>query len=181
MVHQYARAASHHRGAGLLSSLASAAGTVLNKTIDLLPTELHLPGYQFCGPATNLKKRLARGDRGINPLDSYCKEHDIAYSRNSDNKSRSVADRILADKAWQRVKAADASIGEKAAAWAVTNIMKAKSKLGGGGRVSKKKTRKSTIKKRRKRQSKKGKGLYLRPYKQGSGYKKKKKRSTRHQ
>ncbi|KAG8250358.1 hypothetical protein J6590_103442, partial [Homalodisca vitripennis] len=41
--------------------------------------------------------------------------------------------------AWERVKASDSSLGEKAAAWAVTNIMKAKTKLGGGGRGGKKK------------------------------------------
>ena len=88
---------------------------------------------RFCGPGTKLKKRLARGDTGINPLDYACKEHDIAYSENqSDIKARNIADQVLADKAWQRVKSSDASFGERAAALAVTNIMKAKSKMGMG-------------------------------------------------
>ena len=46
--------------------------------------------------------------------------------------ARHAADRILAQRAWERVIAKDASLGEKAAAWAVTNAMKAKTKLGMG-------------------------------------------------
>ena len=53
---------------------------LLNRAINALPIELHIPGYQFCGPGTHLEKRLVRGDRGINPLDAACREHDIAYS-----------------------------------------------------------------------------------------------------
>jgi len=40
----------------------------LNLAINAFPVELYIPGYQFCGPSTHLEKRLARGDRGINPL-----------------------------------------------------------------------------------------------------------------
>lgn len=106
---------------------------LVNKLINKLPIELHIPGYQYCGPGTKLKKRLARGDLGINPLDSFCKDHDIVYSKNRENiEARHAADKVLADKAWQRVFDKDASIGEKAAAYTVTNIMKAKSKLGMG-------------------------------------------------
>jgi len=66
-------------------------------------------------------------------LDEACKQHDMRYSQNRDNlNARHVADRILAQKAWERVIAKDASLGEKAAAWAVTNAMKAKTKLGMG-------------------------------------------------
>lgn len=56
---------------------------LLNKIINKLPVELHIPGYQFCGPGTKLAKRIARGDHGINPLDTACKEHDIAYEKKS--------------------------------------------------------------------------------------------------
>lgn len=125
-------------------------GTVLNKAIDALPVELHLPGgYRYCGPGTRLKERLARGDPGINGLDEACKEHDIAYSLYKDNFKRKLADQRLAESAWKRVKSSDASLGERAAAWSVTTAMKAKSKL--GGRLKKK------------RGSKKGAGPYLRP------------------
>jgi len=106
---------------------------LVNTVINKLPFELHLPGYQYCGPGTKLAKRLARGDPGINPLDQACKEHDIAYSRNRESvEARNTADRVLADKAWKRVFAKDASLGEKAAAYSVTNAMKLKSKFGMG-------------------------------------------------
>lgn len=143
------------RGGGIISS-------TLNKAIDLLPIELHIPGYNYCGPGTKLKKRLARGDKGINGLDEACKIHDIAYSRYKDSENRRRADEVLAERAWQRFKASDASVGEKAAAWAVTTGMKVKTKLGGGRKKKKNQRVKRKI-------STKGKGLYLRPYKVGSG------------
>lgn len=106
---------------------------VLNKLINRLPIELHIPGYQYCGPGTKLAERVARGDPGVNPLDAACKEHDIAYSQNRENvAARNSADRVLADRAWQRVFARDAAIDEKLAAYVVANTMKAKSKLGMG-------------------------------------------------
>lgn len=164
------RSLSVKSGRGLVSSIVNlpkktinaagnVAGSVLNKAIDILPIELHIPGYQYCGPGTNLEKRLKRGDPGINPLDKACKKHDIAYHTYSDTQHRAQADKELAESAWNRVRSSDASVAEKAAAWAVTNIMKAKSKFGG-------KLKKST----RKRQSKrKGRGLYLEPYRPKSG------------
>lgn len=119
---------------------------LLNGAINKMPIELHLPGYQYCGPGTKLQKRLARGDPGINPLDVACKEHDISYQANSDVTARNGADRVLADKAWSRVFARDASLGERAAAWGVTNAMNAKVKLGMGlGKPAKKKREKRKI------------------------------------
>lgn len=107
-----------------------------------MPFEAHLPGYSYCGPGTKLKKRLARGDPGKNGLDKACKEHDIAYSENSNLSDRHKADLRLANQAWGRVKSKDSSIGEKIAAWGVTNAMKAKVKLGLGLKSSKKKRKK---------------------------------------
>lgn len=175
------------RGGGIVSTAVSAltkpVDAIVNKAIDLIPVELHLPGgYQYCGPGTKLQKRLSRGDPGINILDKACKQHDIAYSRYSDNLNRSIADRALAEKAWQRVKSSDASIGERAAALAVTAAMKAKTTFGGGKRKRrggrktakkhggniKRKTRSSKNKRKNKptiwSMIKKGGGLYLRPY-----------------
>lgn len=112
----------HSRGRGLINSL-----------INKLPVELHIPGgYQWCGPGTKIDKRLRRGDPGINKLDASCKEHDLAYANHSDLESRHKADAVLQEKAWQRVKSKDASFGEKAAALLVTNVMKAKRKMGMG-------------------------------------------------
>lgn len=147
-------------GGGFFSS-------VLNRAIDLLPIEIHFPSYNYCGPGTKLSKRLARGDKGINPLDEACKLHDIEYSKYSDSENRRRADKELAERAWQRVKSPDASLGEKAAAWTVTTAMKAKTVLGGG------KKRKRTTQSRK---TKGGKGLFLKPYKGSGGVKKPKKK-----
>ena len=105
---------------------------LLNRAINALPIELHIPGYQFCGPGTHLEKRLARGDQGINPLDAACREHDIAYSHSNDLADRHVADNILAAKARERITAINSTLGEKAAATAVWAAMKAKTKFGMG-------------------------------------------------
>jgi hypothetical protein len=154
------------RGGGIVSTLTKPIGTVVNRAIDLLPTELHLPNYSFCGPGTKLKERLARGDKGINPLDEACKIHDIAYAQYKDTARRRAADLALAERAWDRFRSSDASLGEKAAAWAVTNAMKLKAKFGGGRR------------KKNKRSKKRGRGLYLRPYpKNGRGVKKTKRKT----
>ena len=127
---------------------------LLNSLIDSLPFEAHLPGdYRYCGPGTRLEERLKRGDPGINPLDEACKFHDIAYSKTSDTAERNKADLELADRAWQRVKASDSSLGEKAAAYAVTNAMKLKAKLGMG--LSKTTTTSSKKKKMKKETKKK--------------------------
>ncbi|KYN11265.1 hypothetical protein ALC57_16593 [Trachymyrmex cornetzi] len=83
---------------------------LLNRAINALPFELHIPEYQFCGPRTRLEKRLARGDRGINPLDAACREHDIAYSHSNDLTERHAADNILAEKARKRITASDSTL-----------------------------------------------------------------------
>lgn len=125
----------------------------INKAIDKLPFEAHLKGYNYCGPGTRLQERLARGDRGINPLDEACKLHDIAYAKYSDTDNRRVADKELIERAWERVKSTDAKFGEKAAAWFVTNAMKVKSKIGGGNGARRRRRRRKNCPKRR------GKGI----------------------
>ena len=75
----------------------------LNHAINAFSIELHISGYQFCGPGTHLEKRLARGDRSINPLDAACREHDIVYSRSKDLTKRHVADKILAEEVRKRL------------------------------------------------------------------------------
>lgn len=115
---------------------------IINTLITKLPFEAHLPGYSFCGPGTKLKKRLARGDAGINPLDAACREHDIAYEENKNLDSRHKADEILQQKAFERARCKDARFSEKVAAMTVGTSMKIKRKLGMGlKRVGKKKNR----------------------------------------
>lgn len=137
-----------------LAVVARSGAGFVNSAINALPFELHIPGYQFCGPGTRLAKRLARGDRGINPLDAACREHDIAYSLSGEIADRHVADRALGERARERIAARDSTLGERAAAAAVWTAMKAKTKLGmgmasRGGRKSGKK--RTTTGKRRKR------------------------------
>ena len=117
---------------------------LLNTLINNLPFEAHIPFYNFAGPGTKLKKRLERGDCGINPLDSACKEHDIAYAKNLDVKNRNLADKHLAGKAWERVLAKDSTLGEKLAAYTVANIMNIKTKFGMGLTEKKKTNRRKT-------------------------------------
>ena len=112
---------------------------LINKLINKLPFELHIPGYNFCGPGTKLQKRLDRGDNGVNGLDEACKEHDIAYSVSDDLNHRHKADHQLYEKAVARIKSNNARFGEKLAASTVAALMKAKTKFGMG--VSEKRRR----------------------------------------
>jgi len=114
-------------------------GGLLNSVINALPFELHIPGYQFCGPGTRLSERLARDDQGINPLDAACREHDIAYSHSNDLAERHVADKLLAQKARKRIIARNSTLGERAAAAAVWEAMKVKTKIGMGMKMKMKK------------------------------------------
>lgn len=106
---------------------------IINDVINNLPFEIHIPGYQYCGPGTKLQKRLLRGDRGINKLDEACMHHDIAYN-NSDLNVRHKADLELLNMAKKRLKSKDAKKGEKVASWIVKNAMKAKLRAGAGVR-----------------------------------------------
>lgn len=112
---------------------------LVNKLINKLPFELHLPGYNYCGPGTKLQQRLARGDKGINQLDEYCKEHDIAYNKSSNLKERHKADIVLLKMAKKRTTALDSNIGEKMAADLVNKTMIAKVSSGAGLKKSFKK------------------------------------------
>lgn len=96
------------------------------------------------GPGTKLKERLERGDPGKNQLDRFARDHDIAYSQHKSLDQRHIADKVLENKAWDRVKSEDASLDEKIAAWVVTNIMKVKRKAGFGigGRKANRKIKK---------------------------------------
>src|ERR1044071_4727306 len=125
---------------------------LIDRVIDKLPFEVHVPGYQYCGPGTHLKKRLNRGDPGINPLDAACKTHDIAYNQNKDSAERSKADKILQKEALKRVLSKDASLGERAVALGVATAMKVKRTIGGAGlsKKNKKNKKKKVLKNKKK-------------------------------
>lgn len=125
---------------------------IVNSLINRLPIELHIPGYQYCGPGTKVRKRVKRGDQGVNPLDAACKKHDLAYLDNLDNlDARHKADYDLEQSAWKRVQSKDASASEKGAAWLVTNIMKAKQRFGMGVSSGKRSSKKTPCRRRRRR------------------------------
>ena len=105
---------------------------LVNKVIDKLPVELHIPGYNYCGPGIKLKKRLERGDIGINSLDEACKTHDLAYDSESSLKRRHEADRKLASDAMKVARSSKSGLKEKLAAAGVATVMKTKVKLGMG-------------------------------------------------
>lgn len=124
--------------------------------VDKLP-EIHIPGYQYCGPGTNLEKRLARGDPGVNKLDQACKTHDIAYSKFKNSKDRYKADKTLVTQALPRIYSKDAKLGERAAALLVSGVIGTKmglSKVGLGFKKNKRTTRKKTKNSQRRRRGK---------------------------
>ena len=55
-------------------------GLDIQKLLSKTGIEYHVPGYQYLGPGTKLKKRLAREDPGKNLLDRIAKQHNIDYS-----------------------------------------------------------------------------------------------------
>lgn len=85
--------------------------------------EFHLPGFEFAGPGTHLKKRLARGDKGINRLDRIASQHNIDYSH-----SKNLQDKWKADE--KMIKAISKLPGKKTMTERIIKqIMQAKRKL----------------------------------------------------
>jgi hypothetical protein len=71
---------------------------VINK---VLPFEKHLPGMNYCGPGTNLKRKLNE-DYSVKPgfeptdrIDEAALRHDIKYSKYDDLKHRHEADKQM--------------------------------------------------------------------------------------
>ncbi|KYN14511.1 hypothetical protein ALC57_13280, partial [Trachymyrmex cornetzi] len=133
---------------------------LLNCAINALPFELHIAEYQFWGPGTRLEKLLARGDRGINPLDAACREHDIAYLLSNDLTERHAADSILAEKARKRIISSDSTLAAGVAK-AVNDSKAAQRQL---------------EELQRHNRVMEGRGVYLAPYKSGRGVARRKKK-----
>lgn len=119
--------------------------SLLNWFINKLPFELHFPGYNYCGPGTKLVKKLLQKERGINLLDEYCKEHDLAYSKSSSLSDRHMADIKLMKMARKRTQDSNAGAGEKIAAHLVNKAMLTKI-VNGYGLRNKKKENKVSVK-----------------------------------
>ena len=67
---------------------------IMNKLINKLPFEMHLPGHNFTGPGTKLNKRLNADatpkawSMPINRVDEAAYHHDVCYAKNTDTKIR---------------------------------------------------------------------------------------------
>ena len=93
------------------------------------PPEMHLPGYNFCGPFTKLEKRFPRGDKGINQVDEACKRHDITYYIDKQLEGKHKADDVLVDE----LNAIDnPTLNEKIARAIIKPIIKTKRRFGLG-------------------------------------------------
>lgn len=99
----------------------------LNSLINRLLFEIHVSRYNYCGPSTKLEERLWLDQQGINTLDKAFKNHDIMCFNTKDLDTRHKADKVLENRAMERVKAGDSS--EETVAYGVVNVMKAKQKL----------------------------------------------------
>lgn len=93
------------------------------------PPEMHLPGYNYCGPFTKFSERFERGDPGINRVDEACKNHDYMYNRNKEKEKRHEADRKLLQ---ELNEIEDATASEKVARAVIRPVISAKLKLGLG-------------------------------------------------
>ena len=75
---------------------APEGGSLLNKFINNLDHEMHLPGHNFTGPGTNLEKRLnpdltpKSWSMPINRVDQASYNHDLCYKKNPDTKTRNA-------------------------------------------------------------------------------------------
>ena len=75
---------------------AQKGGSLLNKAINNLPFEMHLPGHNFTGPGTKLNKRLnqdftpKKWSKPINRVDKAAYHHDVCFLKNDDTATRNA-------------------------------------------------------------------------------------------
>ena len=75
---------------------AQKGGSLFNKFINNLPVEMHLPGHNFTGPGTKLKKRLnpdltpKKWSKPINRIDKAAYHHDVCYLKNDGTATRNA-------------------------------------------------------------------------------------------
>ena len=75
---------------------AQKGGSLLNEFINNLPVEMHLPGHNFTGPGTKLKKllhpdlTLKKWSKPVNRVDKAAYHHDICYLENDDTFTRNA-------------------------------------------------------------------------------------------
>ena len=70
--------------------------SLLNKFINNLPFEMHLPGHNFTGPGTKLNKGLnpdltpKKWSKPVNRVDKAAYHHDVCYLKNDDTATRNA-------------------------------------------------------------------------------------------
>ena len=75
---------------------AQKGGSLLKKAINNLPFEMHLPGHNFTGPGTKLKKGLnldltpKKWSEPVNHVDEAAYHHDLCYLKNDDTATRNA-------------------------------------------------------------------------------------------
>ena len=75
---------------------AREGGSLSNKATNNLTFEMHLPGHNFTGPGTNLKKRLnpdltpKKWSKPVNSVDGAAYHHDLSYLKNDDTATRNA-------------------------------------------------------------------------------------------
>ena len=116
--------------------------SLLNKVINNLPVEMHLPGHNFTGPGTKLKKQLnpdltlKKWSKPVNCVDKATYHHDICYLKNDDTATRNaVCDKNIS-KELEGIY--NPSLRERLDKSIVSNLIGAKVKFGMG--VKKKKS-----------------------------------------
>ena len=92
------------------------------------PGELHLLGYSFCGPGTNLNKRLDEADNPFNRVDEVCMRHDIDNGNSSTLEEQHEADREMCNLSLIQ----NPTLREQVDRFIVKKMISAKLKLGLG-------------------------------------------------
>ena len=80
---------------------AQTGESLLNKFINNLPVEMHLPGHNFTGPGTKLNKRLIPDltpkswSKCVNRVDKAAYNHDVCYLKNDTATRNAVCDKNM--------------------------------------------------------------------------------------
>ena len=120
---------------------APTGGSLLNKAINNLPVEMHLPGHNSTGPGTKLNKRLnpdltpKKWSKPINRVDKAAYHHDLCYLKNNDTATRNtVCDKNMLK---ELTGIYNPSIREKMERGLVSTLIGTKARFGMGVREKK--------------------------------------------
>lgn len=92
--------------------------------------ELHLPGYNYCGPGTNVFRRQRSQVQPVNALDRACLLHDLDTESRGPQRARTKKQIRASDKRLEKssliiAKNPKTGKNERKAAWIVYNAMRA--------------------------------------------------------